>query len=587
MCGIVGVISPSGDPVIGLVYEALLALQHRGQDAAGIVTEDAGRLCLHKDNGMVRDVFGPEQLRALRGDVGIGHVRYPTAGTSSCAEAQPFYVNSPYGITLGHNGNLTNAPKLQHELLQELRHINTGSDSEVLLNVFASELLSILTQPSSPRVERVDSDDAPSPGPDGAKAAAAAGVSTTPTTKAASPAVRWSHLAGVEAMLPTEAELVQALRAVLRRCVGGYAVVAMVTGYGLLAFRDPHGIRPLSYGRRRPVVETPPSSGAPSPSPGAASPAGDEWEYMVSSESAALTSLGFELIGDVPPGHALLLPRAGGAKLHNVMPEAPKPLAPCVFEYVYFARPDTVLDGVSVYRTRLRMGEYLARQILDEWKTHDIDVVVPIPDTARTAALECASVLGLKYREGFMKNRYVGRTFIMPVQGLRKKSVRQKLSAIQSEFNGRNVLLVDDSIVRGTTSTQIIAMAREAGAKKVYIASAAPPVRHPNVYGIDMPTKAELVATARDDDAIAAELGADRVIYQRLDDLKKSVSDEAAEQGVPFQGLDCSCFDGVYVTGLGGDYLTELAQKRGGAADAAPSSACHLLDRLAVSAASS
>ena len=417
MCGIVAVLCEEGTLAVPYLYEGLLALQHRGQDAAGIVTEDRGRLALRKDNGMVRDVFGSsEHVAKLTGSVGIGHVRYPTAGSSCSAEAQPFYVNSPFGIVLAHNGNLVNCTELKAEMVSEWRHLNTGSDSEVLLNIFAAAVRdSVSLRSSSPKV-----------------AGALPGCN--------------------------DADVLEAVRNVMRRCIGGYAVVTLIVGWGLVAFRDPHGIRPLVYGRRKN------ESGAV--------------EYMAASESGALSSLGFALIGDVPPGHALIMTRKAEPQLHDCIPAGKvKPImAPCVFEYVYFARPDSVLDGVSVYRARLRMGAKLANRILATWKDHDIDVVIPVPDTSRTAALECAGVLGIKYREGFLKNRYIGRTFIMPQQGLRKKSVRQKLSPIASEFLGRNVLLVDDSIVRGTTCGEIVLMAREAGAKRVYIASAAPPV---------------------------------------------------------------------------------------------------------------
>ncbi|EOD17466.1 hypothetical protein EMIHUDRAFT_421791 [Emiliania huxleyi CCMP1516] len=506
MCGIVGVLCADDSSAVGPLYEALLALQHRGQDAAGIITEDAGRFCLHKDNGMVRDVFGPAQLTNLRGSIGIGHVRYPTAGSSSCAEAQPFYVNSPYGITLAHNGNLVDLPTLKRDLEREFRHLNTGSDSEVLLNLLAIELFSNLSSPSHEGTRSV----------------------------------------------------ILAVNELLRRCSGGYACVSMIIGYGLLAFRDPHGIRPLSYGRRLAEGST-------------------EHEYMVASESGALNALGFELLGDVraprrppprrsagPPAAAPARQGASHAQLLRLGRGAAGARA-VFFEYVYFARPDSA--------------------------AHDIDVVIPVPDTARTAALECAHALDIPYREGFMKNRYVGRTFIMPAQGLRKKSVRQKLSPIASEFAGRNVLLVDDSIVRGTTSSQIINMAREAGAKRVYMASAAPPVRYPNVYGIDMPTSAELLASRYSDeqmDEMAREIGADRIFYQapppgrpELDDLRASILEEAAAQGSSIRGLDCSCFDGKYVTEhVGAAYLQSLAQERKANRGDSDTNACHLLYKL-------
>jgi len=562
MCGITGVIVAKGTPAVAVLYEALLALQHRGQDAAGIVTEDAGRLCLRKENGMVRDVFQQDHIANLTGDMGIGHVRYPTAGSSCSSEAQPFYVNSPFGITLAHNGNLINTAQLKSELQREWRHINTGSDSEVLLNILAGALLEALSGRS-----RGSSDET-------AEMEVADGV-PTPVT----------DIVGAEgATGPTLDDLLHAARTCISRCIGGYAVVAMVTGYGILAFRDPHGIRPLVYGKRRIGAGEPGAAGE------------GQYEWMVASESGALSALGYDTIADVPAGHALVLRRDSSASpiLHDCLPASisPRPaLAPCLFEYVYFARPDSVLDGISVYRTRLRMGDKLARKIMKQWPDYDIDVVIPVPDTSRTSALECAATLGIKYREGFIKNRYIGRTFIMPQQGLRRKSVRQKLAPISSEFVGRNVLLVDDSIVRGTTSREIILMAREAGAKRVYMASAAPPVRYPNVYGIDMPTRAELVANGGDESAptetqleeeVARAINADRVIYQGLDDLKRSVIDEAEAVGSSLRTLDCSCFDGNYVTSLDADYLAVLAATRTSGRGNRPPSATHLLDRLEI-----
>ena len=408
MCGIIGMVARS--PVNQSIYDGLTVLQHRGQDAAGIITCDGERLHLRKNNGLVRDVFHTRHMLRLFGNMGIGHVRYPTAGCESSAEAQPFYVNSPYGISLAHNGNLTNSNKLKQELFQEdLRQINTDSDSEVLLNVFAHEL----QQHGKLKVE-VD-------------------------------------------------DVFKAVAGVHRRCRGAYAAVAMITGYGVVAFRDPFGIRPLVYGRQE-------------------TPQGDN--FMVASESVALDALGYELIRDVAPGEAVFISLDG--KLHTRQCAESPTVMPCIFEYVYLARPDSIIDDVSVHKARLRMGEKLADKILRVRPDHDIDVVIPIPDTSRTSALQLANNLGLKFREGFIKNRYIGRTFIMPGQQQRKKSVRQKLNAIDLEFRGKNVLLVDDSIVRGTTSSQIIDMAREAGAKKVYFASAAPPVRFPNVYGIYM-----------------------------------------------------------------------------------------------------
>ncbi|MGB1884762.1 MAG: amidophosphoribosyltransferase [Gammaproteobacteria bacterium] len=481
MCGIVGIVAKSS--VNQMIYDGLTVLQHRGQDAAGIATYDSGRIYLRKSNGLVRDVFHTRHMLSLRGRMGIGHVRYPTAGVSSNAEAQPFYVNSPYGITLAHNGNLTNADQLKEELFSdELRHINTESDSEVLLNVFAHELQRLGKL-------RIDAED-----------------------------------------------VFAAATRVYERCSGGFAVVAMITGVGIVAFRDPYGIRPVVFGKRE---------------------AAEGREYMVASESVAIDALGFELIRDVAPGEVVFISKDGDLKTKRC---ADMPLyAPCIFEHVYLARPDSIIDGISVHRARMRMGEMLAEKVRREWGDVDIDVVIPIPDTARTAALEMAHALGVDYREGFIKNRYIPRTFIMPGQALRRKSVRQKLNAIALEFEGKNVLLVDDSIVRGTTSGQIIEMAREAGARKVYFASAAPPVRFPNVYGIDMPTSEELIAYDRNVDQICHQIGADGLIYQDLEDLV-----EAARRGnESIRDFEQSCFSGRYVTGDVSDgYLHRISQMR-------------------------
>ncbi|MGM0676803.1 amidophosphoribosyltransferase [Ectothiorhodospira marina] len=481
MCGIVGIVGRS--PVNQALYDALLVLQHRGQDAAGIVTCDLeGHLHLRKDNGLVRDVFHEQHMRNLTGPMGIGHVRYPTAGSASSAEAQPFYVNSPYGITLGHNGNLTNASDLKRELfLEDRRHINTESDSEILLNVLAQEL------------------------------------------------IRHDGLA------VTQDEIFNAVRGVHRRCQGAYAVVAMVAGRGVLGFRDPHGIRPVVFGRR----ETPEGP-----------------EYMVASESVALDTLGFDLVRDLDPGEAVYIEMDGTVHTRHCAEQAT--LSPCIFEYVYFARPDSVIDDVVVHRARMRMGTRLGKKILREWPDHDIDVIIPIPDTGRTVAIEMAHELNVKYREGFIKNRYIGRTFIMPGQTQRRKSVRQKLNAIGLEFKGKNVLLVDDSIVRGTTSREIVMMARESGARKVYFASAAPPVRYPNVYGIDMPAAQELIAHGRSEDEVCEAVAADRLIYQDLEDLVGAV-----RKGNPrLENFDCSVFTGEYVTQVSRDYLAHLEERR-------------------------
>ena len=484
MCGILGVMATS--PVNQLLYDGLMVLQHRGQDAAGIATAEGNTFHLHKGPGLVRDVFRTRNMRALPGNRGIGHVRYPTAGSAySFAESQPFYVNSPFGIVLGHNGNLTNAEQLKGEMFRlDRRHINTNSDSEVLLNVLAHELQSS------------------------------------------------SH--GYE--LDVES-IFQAVAGVHRRCRGAYAVVALIAGYGLLAFRDPYGIRPLVYGKN----ETPEGT-----------------EYLVASESVALDTLGFEIIRDIEPGEAIFIDL--NHKLHTMQCAQQAVYSPCIFEYVYLARPDSVIDGVSVYEARLAMGEFLAEKVKQHISVDEIDVVIPIPDSSRPAAMELAHALNIPFREGFVKNRYVGRTFIMPGQAMRKKSVRQKLNTVGQEFKGKRVLLVDDSIVRGTTSREIVEMARAAGAVKVYFASAAPPVRFPNVYGIDMPTRAELIATGRDDAGIAAEIGADALVYQDLDALKKSISSIRAD----LTDFDASCFDGSYITGdIDEHYLDAVEGNRG------------------------
>jgi amidophosphoribosyltransferase len=482
MCGVVGVVGSAA--VNQLLYDALLVLQHRGQDAAGIVTcDEEGRLHLRKDNGLVRDVFHAQHMQALKGNMGIGHVRYPTAGTASSAEAQPFYVNSPFGITLGHNGNLINARELKQALFAtDRRHINTDSDSEILLNVFAQELLRFLEN----------------------------GLNADAVFKAVS--------------------------RVHERTRGAYAVVGMIAGRGLIAFRDPFGIRPLVYGRRE-------------------TPAGVEW--MVASESATLDSLGFELERDLGPGEGIFITPEGEVATRDCAEHAA--LTPCIFEHVYFARPDSVIDNIFVHRARMRMGTRLGQKIQRTWPDHDIDVIVPIPDTGRTVALEMAHELGIKYREGFIKNRYIGRTFIMPGQTMRRKSVRQKLNAISLEFRDKNVMLVDDSIVRGTTSREIVLMAREAGARKVYFASAAPPVRYPNVYGIDMPAASELIAHGRDEAEVCSAIAADRLIYQDLDDLVAAV--QRGNRSI--EHFDCSVFTGEYVTGLAPGYLDHLASLRG------------------------
>ncbi len=482
MCGIVGIVGKS--PVNQSLYDALLVLQHRGQDAAGIVTCQGDKLYLRKDNGLARDVFQTRHMIQLRGNTGVGHVRYPTAGAASSAEAQPFYVNSPYGIVLAHNGNLTNAEALKRDLfVDDLRHLNTESDSEILLNILAHEL----------QIQgklRID-----------------------------------------------EQDVFHAVAGVHRRCQGGYAAVAMIPGFGVFGFRDPNGIRPLVYGSRETA---------------------DGNEYMIASESVALDTLGFKIVADVAPGEAVLITVDG--QLHTHQCAAQPVLSPCIFEFVYFARPDSIIDNISVHKARSRMGKKLASKIKREWSNHDIDVVIPVPDTSRTAALQLANHLGVNYAEGFIKNRYIGRTFIMPGQTVRKKSVRQKLNAINLEFRKKNVLLVDDSIVRGTTSQQIIQMARDAGAHRVYFASAAPPVRYPNVYGIDMPAASELIAHGRTEEEVRRELGADGLIFQDLGDLIEAVQKKGKSHVDRF---DTSVFDGVYVTGdVTPEYLQTLEARR-------------------------
>ena len=469
MCGIVGVIAKS--PVNQMIYDALLLLQHRGQDAAGIVTMQGTKCFMHKARGMVRDVFRTRNMRALPGTVGLGQVRYPTAGNAySEEEAQPFYVNAPFGIVLVHNGNLTNAHALKTELVdKDRRHINTESDTEVLINILAHELEN-----------------------------AARGAALTPDVVFA------------------------AVAAVHRRIKGSYAVVALIAGYGLLAFRDPFGIRPLVYG----TADTPEGP-----------------SVIVASESVALEGTGHQVVRDVAPGEALFIDPNGNVHARQCA-ENPT-LNPCMFEYVYLARPDSVIDGISVYQARLNMGETLAQRVISTMPPSDIDVVIPIPESSRPSAMQLAQKIGKPYREGFVKNRYVGRTFIMPGQSVRKKSVRQKLNAIGVEFKGRNVLLVDDSIVRGTTSKEIVQMAREAGANKVYMASAAPPVKYPNVYGIDMPTPEELIASGRTQDEIRDFIGADALIYQDVDAMKRVVG----KLNGKVASFEASCFDGRYITG--------------------------------------
>jgi len=481
MCGIVGIVGKY--PVNQALYDGLTVLQHRGQDAAGIVTVDQNRLRLRKANGLVKDVFEERHMERLSGNIGIGHVRYPTAGSSSTAEAQPFYVNSPFGLALAHNGNLTNAEQVKAELFKVARrHVNTSSDSEVLLNALAHELQ------------------------------------------------------GDGSMQLMPEAIFRAVTNLHRKVRGGYAVVALIIGHGLVAFRDPHGIRPLVMGKRETALGT---------------------EYMVASESVALDADGFTVLRDVSPGEAVYITEDG--ELYSQQCAENPTYTPCIFEYVYFARPDSTIDNVSVYASRVAMGKKLGEKIKKEWAHLDIDVVIPIPETSNDAALQIATELGLPYRQGYVKNRYIGRTFIMPGQGERKKSVKRKLNAIWQEFKGKNVLLVDDSIVRGTTSEQIIDMAREAGANKVYFASAAPEIRFPNVYGIDMPSANELIAHGHDVDSICKIIGADGLIFQSLPDLVEAVR----SQNPDIKKFETSVFDGVYVTNdITQEYLNKLDASR-------------------------
>ena len=488
MCGILGIVAQS--PVNQLLYDGLLLLQHRGQDAAGIVTAEHNMFHMHKAPGMVRDVFRTRNMRDLGGNMGIAHCRYPTAGSAfKAAEAQPFYVNSPFGIVLGHNGNLTNSDQLKEEMFRtDLRHINTGSDSEVLVNVLAHEL----------------------------------------------------EKASIRLRLEPQT-IFTAVAAVHRRLKGAYAVVAMIAGYGVLAFRDPFGIRPAVIGYNETDAGT---------------------EYMVASESVAIDALGFRLLRDIAPGEAVFIDEDGKFYSQQCAPQPS--LNPCIFEYVYLARPDSLIDGASVYETRLNMGDKLAQKIRRQYPQLDVDVVIPIPDSSRPSALQLAAGLGVPYREGFVKNRYIGRTFIMPGHAVRKRSVRQKLNPMAMEFAGKNVLLVDDSIVRGTTSREIVQMARESGARQVFFASAAPPVRFPNVYGIDMPTRAELIAAHRSEEEVCREIGADALIYQDLEELK-----DAVRRANPrLTNFETSCFDGHYVTGdVTIDYLRTIETQRDAARD--------------------
>ena len=492
MCGVIGLVNTNAEQARDTLYEGLTVVQHRGQDSAGIITNDNYQVFLRKDNGLVNDVFLNKHMMQLSGNMGIAHVRYPTAGCDSKHEAQPFFVNAPFGLSIAHNGNLTNARKLRKELFaHDLRQLNTTSDSEVLLNVFANELQAVV------------------------------GIDTVRKSK---PKIQPD-------------DIFETISQVYERCQGAYSVVTMVVNYGIVAFRDPYGIRPLVYGERTN------EDGSKS--------------FMVASESVALDIAGYTMTRDVNPGEAIIIQKDG--QIFSKQCSSFTRLAPCLFEYVYFARPDSVINGISVFRARQNMGIKLAEKISREWSDHDIDVVIPIPDSSRVSALEAAYTLGVVYREGFIKNRYVGRTFIMPEQSKRSKSVRRKLNPIASEFKDKNVLLIDDSIVRGTTSKKIIELARESGARNVYFASAAPPVRYPNVYGIDMPSRHELIAYNRDVDQIGREIGADKLIYQDLDDLIASCH----EENTAIQEFEASCFDGNYVTGdITPEYLQNIEESR-------------------------
>mmetsp|Transcript_5164 Transcript_5164/g.12327 ORF Transcript_5164/g.12327 Transcript_5164/m.12327 type:complete len:565 (-) Transcript_5164:113-1807(-) len=511
MCGIVGLLLANEEAWVNqLIFDGLTVLQHRGQDAAGMVTADRMRLHLRKDNGLVRDVFQQQHMTELRGRIGLGHVRYPTAGSSSCAEAQPLYTNYPHGICVAHNGNLTNTDQLYEQMIKKQRHVNTDSDSEILLNCFAESLN---------KHQRLDE----------------------------------------------EGEVIDAVfdtcREVMKQCKGGYATVYLINGVGLVGFRDPNGIRPLVIGCRS---KDPADKGKQWTAEEMQELAGTskEFDFCMASESVAIDALGFQLVRDIAAGEAFFCDmNTGKCHFHKCLDV--KSMAPCIFEYVYFARPDSIMDGVSVYESRLKMGEKLAQKIIRTKPDHDIDVVIPIPETARTSALEAAHVLGVPFREGYVKNRYIARTFIMPGQAKRKKSVRLKLNTIKREFAGKNVLLVDDSIVRGTTANEIVQMAREAGANKVYFCSAAPPIRYPNIYGIDIPTRKELIAYEREEDEIAALIGCDWVMYQDLNDLEDSVT-ACSGPNTSLTNFDTSCFSGTYVTGqkIGDSYFQRLYDLR-------------------------
>mmetsp|Transcript_7647 Transcript_7647/g.11971 ORF Transcript_7647/g.11971 Transcript_7647/m.11971 type:complete len:546 (-) Transcript_7647:1957-3594(-) len=489
MCGIIGLLLANrNEHVNQMLFDGLTVLQHRGQDAAGMVTAENLRLHLRKENGLVKDVFQAHHMMELRGHVGVGHVRYPTAGSSSCAEAQPLYTNYPYGICVAHNGNLTNTSELTKVIRDEvLRHVNTDSDSELLLNIFAEALVKANT---------------------------------------------------MKDLNMTQA-IFNAMTSVMTQCKGGFAGMYFINGVGLVGFRDPHGIRPMVFGTR--------------------TSSNGKTDFAMASESVAIDTLSFNLARDIKPGEAIFVD-INTNEFHSQICAPATSCAPCIFEYVYFARPDSIMDGIPIYETRLKMGEKLAEKVMRKYPDHDIDVVIPIPDTARTSALQAAYRLGCPFREGFIKNRYIARTFIMPGQETRKKSVRLKLNTIKSEFAGRNILLVDDSIVRGTTAREIVQMARESGARKVYFSSAAPPIRYPNIYGIDIPTRHELIAFERDEEAVAEKLGCDWVVYQELSDLEDAVRECSTRGGAHVTSFDTSCFSGIYATGetIDDEYFSHL-----------------------------
>jgi len=548
MCGIIGLLLANEDKHVNqLLFDGLTVLQHRGQDAAGIVTAERRRLHLRKDNGLVRDVFQPHNMMELRGNVGIGHCRYPTAGSSSCAEAQPLYTNYPHGICVAHNGNLTNTRELSSHVRENIgRHVNTESDSELLLNLFAEHLMEEQRAKSHKNKENANG-------------------------SAASSAASTSSATGSSAEMAET--IFAAMTRVMQQCRGGYAGLYLINGVGLVGFRDPNGIRPLVFGCRRADGSTEGGitmnvngshfneHGIPQ-SPTDMDSADKTLDFVFCSESVAIDTLGFQLVRDVKQGEAIFIDLDGNCHTRVCHQQT---LSPCIFEYVYFARPDSIIDGISVYETRLKMGEKLAERILKKYPEHDIDVVIPIPDTSRTSALQAAYRLNRPFREGFIKNRYIARTFIMPGQETRKKSVRLKLNTIKSEFMGKNVLLVDDSIVRGTTAHEIVQMARDAGAKNVYFSSAAPPIRYPNIYGIDIPTRKELIAYECEEEEIAAKIGCNWVVYQDLTDLENSILESSfIGPDKKMTQFDTSCFSGKYVTGekIGDAYFSHLHEQR-------------------------